>query len=159
MAQNHALSYVSCWVSWSINLICLCESSCNEDAKVGIGFVCSSNTPRKNQQKCFKNSLRFIDGNRTVGQIYLSMIECPKHDQHVVLCHKWLCYRRATAEKFVLNVLYWKEPYFRNNKYNFRFYLIWSPCPYFRFCSTLIGLNNLMASSWPPSHGEAENDS
>ena len=40
-----------------------------------------------------------------LGQIYLLMIEYPKHDQHVVFSHKGLCYRRATAGTFVLDLL------------------------------------------------------
>ena len=40
------------------------------------------------------------------GQMYLSMIEYPKHDWHAVLGHKRLCYRRATAGTFILNLLY-----------------------------------------------------
>ena len=50
MAQNNVLSYVSCSVGQSKNLICSCESSWNEDAKIDIEFVSSSNTvyfPRK----------------------------------------------------------------------------------------------------------------
>ena len=39
MAQNHVLSYVSCWVGRSTHMIGSCESSLNEDAKIGIGFV------------------------------------------------------------------------------------------------------------------------
>ena len=35
-------------------------------------------------------------------QMYLSMIEYPKHDWHAVLGHK----RRATAGSFILNLLY-----------------------------------------------------
>ena len=50
MAQNHVLSYVSCWVGRSNNLMSSCESSWNEDVKIGIGFVSSSNTCRENQQ-------------------------------------------------------------------------------------------------------------
>ena len=37
----------------SKNLICSCESSWNEDAKIGIGFVSSPNTSRENQQNTF----------------------------------------------------------------------------------------------------------
>ena len=43
-----------------------CESSSNEDAKIGIGFVFSSNTSRGNEQKAFPNNPGFIDVNRTV---------------------------------------------------------------------------------------------
>ena len=39
------------------------------------------------------------------GQIYLSMIECPKHDWHVEICHIGLYYKRATAGTFVLDLL------------------------------------------------------
>ena len=50
MAQNDVLSDVSCCVDRSENLTCSCESSWNENAKIGIGFVCSSNTSRENEQ-------------------------------------------------------------------------------------------------------------
>ena len=35
------------------NLTCSCESSWNEDAKIGIGFVCSSTASRENEQNTF----------------------------------------------------------------------------------------------------------
>ena len=41
-----------------------------------------------------------------LDQIYLSMIEYPKHDWHAAFGHKRLCYRRATAGTFILNLLY-----------------------------------------------------
>ena len=49
------LCFVLCQLlSWSEqNLIDSCESSWNEDAKIGIGFVSSSNTSRENQQNDF----------------------------------------------------------------------------------------------------------
>ena len=53
MAQNHVSSYFSCWITWNKNLIYSCERSWIEDAKICIGFVCSSNTSRENQQNAF----------------------------------------------------------------------------------------------------------
>ena len=53
MAQNHVLSYVSCCVGQSENLICPAKSPWNEDAKIGIGLVSSSNTSGENQQNNF----------------------------------------------------------------------------------------------------------
>ena len=44
IVQNHVLSQVSYWVGRSKNMICSCESSWNEDSKIGIEFVSSSNT-------------------------------------------------------------------------------------------------------------------
>ena len=41
-----------------------------------------------------------------LGQIYLLMIECPKHDWHSAFGDKRLCYSRATAGTFILNLLY-----------------------------------------------------
>ena len=41
-----------------------------------------------------------------VGQTNLLMIECPKYDWLATFCHKRLCYRRATAGTFVLDLLY-----------------------------------------------------
>ena len=41
MVQNHVLSNVSCWVGRSENLICPSKSPWNEDAKIGIGLICS----------------------------------------------------------------------------------------------------------------------
>ena len=46
-------------------------------------------------------------------KVYLSMIECPKYDWHVAFCYKRLCYRRATAGTFVLDLLYW--PFWTQN--------------------------------------------
>ena len=43
----------SCSVYGSKNLIDLCESSWNENAKIGIGFVSSSNTSRENRRNAF----------------------------------------------------------------------------------------------------------
>ena len=52
MAQNRALLWQL--LSWlSKNVIGSWESSSNEDAKIGIGFVFSSNTSRENQQTAF----------------------------------------------------------------------------------------------------------
>ena len=53
MAQNHVLSNVSCCVGQSENLTCLSESTWNEDAKIGIELISSSNTSRENQQNDF----------------------------------------------------------------------------------------------------------
>ena len=53
MAQNHVLSHDSCCVRRSENLICSSESPWNEDAKIGIGLISSSNTSRENQQNVF----------------------------------------------------------------------------------------------------------
>ena len=39
-----------------------------------------------------------------LGQMYLSMIEYSKHDWHAAFSHKRLCYRRATAGTFILNL-------------------------------------------------------
>ena len=41
-----------------------------------------------------------------LGQMYLSMIEYPNHDWHSAFDHKGLCYSRATAGTFNLNLLY-----------------------------------------------------
>ena len=41
-----------------------------------------------------------------LGLMYLSIIECPKHDWHAAFGHKRLCYMRATAGTFILNLLY-----------------------------------------------------
>ena len=41
-----------------------------------------------------------------LGHIYLSMIEYPKWYCHVGFDHKRLCYKRATAGTFILNLLY-----------------------------------------------------
>ena len=67
MAQSMVLSYVSCWVCRSKNLIDSCESSWNKDTKIGIGFVSSANTSRENPQNAFLNNPGFIDLNRTVS--------------------------------------------------------------------------------------------
>ena len=40
-----------------------------------------------------------------VGQMYLWIIECPKHDWHAAFGHKRLCYRRAIARTLILNLL------------------------------------------------------
>ena len=53
MAINHVLSCVSCLVGQSKNLIGSCESSWNEDAKIGIGFVSCSSTSGENLKKSF----------------------------------------------------------------------------------------------------------
>ena len=42
IAQIHVLSNISCWVGKNENLICPSESSSNENAKIGIGLICSS---------------------------------------------------------------------------------------------------------------------
>ena len=60
ISLKSCFSYFSCWISRSKNLISSCESSWNENAKIGIWFVCSSNTSWENQQNAF------IDLNRTV---------------------------------------------------------------------------------------------
>ena len=60
MAQNHVLSYVSCWVGRSKNLIGSCESSCNGDAQV---------LPEKINKNLTPKSHGFIDVNRTVHTI------------------------------------------------------------------------------------------
>ena len=39
-----------------------------------------------------------------LDQMYLSMIECPKHDWHSAFVHKRLCYSRATNGTFILNL-------------------------------------------------------
>ena len=41
-----------------------------------------------------------------VGQTYLLMIKCPKYDWLAAFFYKKLCYRRATAGTFVLDLLY-----------------------------------------------------
>ena len=41
-----------------------------------------------------------------LGQMYLLMIECPKHDWHSAFGDKRLWYSRATAGTFILNLLY-----------------------------------------------------
>ena len=41
-----------------------------------------------------------------LGQMYLSMIECPKHDRDAAFRHTRLCYRRATVGTFFLNLFY-----------------------------------------------------
>ena len=43
-----------------------CESSWNEDAKIGIGFVSSSNTSRENEENVFTKMLGSIDVLQTV---------------------------------------------------------------------------------------------
>ena len=53
MAQNHLLSNFSCCDSRSENLTCSSESPWNEDAKIDIGLIFSSNTSRANQQNVF----------------------------------------------------------------------------------------------------------
>ena len=53
MAQNHVLSNGSCCVGQSENLNCSSESPWNEDAKIGIGLISSSNTSQENQQNDF----------------------------------------------------------------------------------------------------------
>ena len=51
-----------------------CESTWNEDAKVGIEFVSSSNTSRENQQNAFHFSLIKNFGNaRLVSQNSIQM--------------------------------------------------------------------------------------
>ena len=42
-----------------------------------------------------------------LGQMYFSMIEYSKHDWHASFGHKRLCFRRATAGTFILNLFYW----------------------------------------------------
>ena len=49
-----------------------------------------------------------------LGQIYPSMIECPKHDWQSPFVRKSLCYSRATAGTFILNLLYFAEKRFKN---------------------------------------------
>ena len=41
-----------------------------------------------------------------LDHVYLSMIEYPKYYWHGAFGHKRLCYKRATAENFILNLLY-----------------------------------------------------
>ena len=41
-----------------------------------------------------------------LGQMYLSKVEYSKNDWHASFGHKRLCYRRATAGTFILNLLY-----------------------------------------------------
>ena len=41
-----------------------------------------------------------------MGQMYFSMTEYPKYDFYEVFSHKMLCYRRATAVAFILNLLF-----------------------------------------------------
>ena len=54
MAQNNKNCLMSASTAGgSKNLIDSYESSWNEDAKIGIGFVSSSNTSRENQQNDF----------------------------------------------------------------------------------------------------------
>ena len=67
MAQNHVLSNVSCCVGQSENLNCSSESPWNEDAKIGIGLISSSNTSQENQQMLSLNNLGFIDVLSTVA--------------------------------------------------------------------------------------------
>ena len=46
---------------------------------------------------------------------YLSMIEHPKRDWHISFYQKGLCYRRATAETFILDLLYTRKERFSDN--------------------------------------------
>ena len=46
-----------------------------------------------------------------LGQMYFSMIEYPKHDWHSAFGHKMLCYSRATAGTFILNLLYYSSSF------------------------------------------------
>ena len=57
-----------------------------------------------------------------LGQIYLSMIEYPKHDWHAAFGHRRLCYRRVTAGTIILNLLYNSLRYFDINEDIFQFY-------------------------------------
>ena len=41
-----------------------------------------------------------------IDQVYLSMIECPKHDWRVSICHKGLCYNRNNCLVPTLFLLY-----------------------------------------------------
>ena len=66
MAQNHVLSNVSCCLDRSENLACSSECPWNEDAKIGIRLISSSNTSRENQQNVLPKNLGFIDVLRTV---------------------------------------------------------------------------------------------
>ena len=66
MGENYVLSNVSCCVGRSENLTCSSESPWNEDAKIGIGLISSSNTSRENQQIFLPKKLGFIDVLRTV---------------------------------------------------------------------------------------------
>ena len=67
-AQNHVLSYDSCWVvGRSKNLICPSERPWNQDAKIGIRLTCSLNTFLENYQNVFyQKILGFIDVLSTV---------------------------------------------------------------------------------------------
>ena len=40
-----------------------------------------------------------------LDHMYLSMIECSKHDWNSAFGHKMLCYSRATAGTLILNLL------------------------------------------------------
>ena len=44
-----------------------------------------------------------------LDQMFLLMIEYPKHDWHSAFGHKILCYSRATGVTFILNLLYTHE--------------------------------------------------
>ena len=73
MAQNHVLSNVSCCVGRNENLTYLSEIPWNEDAKIGIGLISSSNTSRENQQMLSLNNLGFIDVLSTVNEASLNL--------------------------------------------------------------------------------------
>ena len=66
MAQNHVLSNVSCCVSRSQNSTCSSESPLIEDAKIGIGLICSSILPEKIYKMFLPKKFGFIDVLRTV---------------------------------------------------------------------------------------------
>ena len=92
MAQNHGLSYVSCFVGWSENLTGSCKRSRNEDAKIGIGFVSSLLSDKIN--KIFSpNSPGFINVNQTVNERWENICFYHAHYIHYsILLHAWLQY-------------------------------------------------------------------
>ena len=67
MAQNHALSNVSCCISRSEDLTSSSESPWNEGAKIGLGLISSSNTTRENEEIFLPKKLGFVDVLQTVG--------------------------------------------------------------------------------------------
>ena len=66
MAQNHVLSYVSCLVGWSKNLVGSCESSWKEDAKIVIDLSLDQILSEKMKKMLLPKKLGNIDVLRTV---------------------------------------------------------------------------------------------
>ena len=81
----------SCFVLFQLlieskNLMGSCESSWNDESKIGILFVSTSNTFRENEKKCFyQKKLGFIDVLRTVAYLKSTFSRLPKIS-YITIC-------------------------------------------------------------------------